>query len=277
MLIGHFFTVLVLAASQSVAVEPPSLEQIWIAEGFADPEGAALAPDGSYFISNVAGGGSDKDGEGWISKLAADGQVLEARWAEGLDAPKGMVVRDDVLYVTDIDRVRTYDVRTGASQRDYEIEGAQFLNDATVWNGAVLVSDSRTGTIHHLGATGFDVWTQDSDLLAGVNGLLGDGDRLLVTTMSAGLLLEYRADGSYRTIAAGMTDADGVGVVPGGYLVSGWRGDIFFVADEGEVAQLLDSRADGVLQNDLSVFGDQIIVPNWRPGTVTAWRLNGLD
>lgn len=39
-------------------------------------------------------------------------------------------------------------------------------------------------------------------------------------------------------------------------LVSAWRGDIFFVSDEGEVVKILDTRDEGVLQNDLSVFGD---------------------
>jgi hypothetical protein len=36
---------------------------------------------------------------------------------------------------------------------------------------------------------------------------------------------------------------------------------------------MIDTKADGILQNDLSVFGDVVIVPNWEPGTVTAWKI----
>ncbi|MEM9234441.1 MAG: ATP-binding protein, partial [Pseudomonadota bacterium] len=110
-----------LAASMflgtSAFAGPPQLEQRWVMDGFAAPEGVAEAPDGSYLISNVSGGGSDFDGEGWISKVSADGDLIEKEWAAGLNAPKGMVVHDDVLYVADIDRVRTYDAPTGVPGR----------------------------------------------------------------------------------------------------------------------------------------------------------------
>ncbi|MGE6697067.1 hypothetical protein ACQKH5_05195 [Hyphomonas sp. NPDC076900] len=36
---------------------------------------------------------------------------------------------------------------------------------------------------------------------------------------------------------------------------------------------LLDTQTGGILQSDLSVFGDVVIVPNWLPGTITAWRV----
>lgn len=254
--------------------EAPALAALWTAEGFSAPEGAAQAPNGGYFISNVAGEGGGKDGEGWISLISADGQMVTERFAEGLDAPKGMAVLDGVLYAADIDRVRMIDAESGARQGEIVIDGAQFLNDATVWNGAVYVSDSLANAIVKIENGAASVWLRD-DRLARVNGVLGAGDKLYIVTMETGSLYEADADGAMTEIASGMTPADGVGLVPaGGWLVSTVPGEIFYVSPGGEAKRLVDTREQGVNQNDLNVYDDIVIVPNWRPGTVTAWRIS---
>jgi hypothetical protein len=262
-----------VAATADEEERAPRLQPLWIADGFSAPEGVAEAPDGAYFISNVAGEGEAKDGIGWISKLSPMGELIAEKFIDGLDAPKGMAVKDGVLYVADIDRVRSFDAATGAPQSVISIDGARFLNDATVWRGEVYVSDSDAARIWRLSAGGPVVWREGEEL-AGVNGLLGAGDALYVSTMSGGYLFEATAAGGWREIAGGMIDADGIGLVPGGgYLVSAWPGEIHYVADNGSVASLLNTRDAGILQNDLTAFGDIVIVPNWMPGTVTAWRL----
>lgn len=267
-------------AEQQSPRRPIALEKSWVADGFSNPEGAARAPNGSYFISNVAGEGAEKDGAGWISKLSVDGEIISARWADGLDAPKGMAVHDGMLFVADIDQVRLYDVETGTPQGIVPIDNAGFLNDATVWNGDVYVSDSSGAKIYALGqnagAWSFSIWREGEEL-RGVNGLLGVGDRLLISTMTSGSLFEATTDNEWTIIATGMIDADGVGVVPdkmgGGYLVSSWPGEIFHVDDQGVTTSLVNTRGTDSTQNDLSIFDDAVIVPNWRSDTVTAWRI----
>lgn len=261
------------AEPATAASSAPRLEQLWVATGFEAPEGAVVGPDGTYFISNVAGDGGTKDGNGFISKVDTDGTVLMLRWAEGLDAPKGLAVLGDTLYAADLDRVVTFDAHNGTMRDTIAIDGAQGLNDMTVWKDEVLVSDSATGSIHRLTADGAELLAA-SEGWAGINGILGDGERLLITTMTDGLLIEMRGTDSEEILARGMINADGVGLVPGGgYLVSSWPGQIHYVSEDGQVTTLQDTQADGVLQNDLSVFGDVVIVPNWVPGTVTAWRV----
>ncbi|MCK5750331.1 MAG: hypothetical protein KAH44_29205 [Oricola sp.] len=262
-------------AEQTVAAETGkvALEKLWVAEGFSAPEGAAQAPQGGYFISNVAGEGGGKDGKGWISLISTDGEIVTERFAEGFDAPKGMTVLDGVLYVADIDRVRLLDAATGEGQGEIVIDGAQFLNDATVWNGAVYVSDSLTKSVIKVADGAASVWLTD-DRLGRINGVLGAGDKLYIVTMETGSLYEADAQGALTEIANGMAPADGVGVVEGGgWLVSAVPGDIFYVSAEGATEKLVDTREAGVSQNDLNVYGDVVIVPNWRPGTVTAWKI----
>lgn len=253
---------------------PGSLELMWTASGFEAPEGAALAPDGSYFISNIGPGPEDaKDGNGYISRLNADGTVATAKFAEGMDAPAGLAVKDGILYAADRDGVAMFDAATGEAKGKALIEGAGFLNDMTVWKDDVLVSDSGTATIYKITPEGASVFAQ-SEGWAGINGILGDGDRLLIATMADGKLIDYRGPGTETVIATGMKDADGIGLIPGGgYLVSSWPGEIYHVGEDGTVTKLIDTKADGILQNDLNVYGDIVIVPNWEPGTVTAWKI----
>ena len=271
-------TFLLAAACASAPAETlavPALEPLWVAEGFQGPEGAVQAPDGSYYISNVFGDSGAKDGNGYISKLSRGGVIVERYWSAKLDAPKGMAILDGTLYVTDIDRVVMIDAETGSRKGQIPIEGALFLNDATVWNGQVFVSDSGSARIHVLDGETASVWMED-EVLTGVNGLLGDADRMLVSTMTAGDLLSVDADRNVTGIATGMEDGDGIGLVPGGgYLVSSWPGQVHYAGEGGTVTTLLDTTGDEtpITQNDLTVFGDVVIVPNLRNGTVTAWKV----
>ncbi len=251
----------------------PQLEELWVADGFSAPEGSAEAPGGGYFISNVAGEGGAKDGEGWISVISADGEIVTERFAEGFDAPKGMAVLHGVLYVADIDRIHMVDATTGEIKGDIPVEGAQFLNDATVWNGAVYVSDSLTNSVVKIKEGAASVWLSD-ERLGKINGVLGAGDVMYIVTMESGSLFAANAEGALTEIATGMIPADGVGVVEGGgWLVSTVPGGLFHVSPAGETTKLVDTEEEGVSQNDLNVYGDIAIVPNWRPGTVTAWKI----
>ncbi|MEL6594144.1 MAG: hypothetical protein AAFQ68_28835 [Bacteroidota bacterium] len=106
--------------------------------GLQNPE--SVASDGEFFyVSNL---GPElkpfrKDKNGFIMKLDAEGKVVKKRFVSGLDAPKGMVIVGDKLYVTDIDKVRSYNLATGKSagtlnlSKDYE---TPFLNDIVVKN-----------------------------------------------------------------------------------------------------------------------------------------------
>jgi hypothetical protein len=261
------------APAETLAV--PTLAPLWVAEGFQGPEGAAMAADGSYYISNVFGDSGAKDGNGYIAKLSSGGVIVERYWSAKLNAPKGMAILDGTLYVTDIDRVVMIDAETGSRKGQIPIEGALFLNDATVWNGQVFVSDSGSARIHVLDGETASVWMED-EVLMGVNGLLGDADRMLVSTMTAGDLLSLDADRNVSRIATGMEDGDGIGLVPGGgYLVSSWPGQVHYAGEDGTVTTLLDTTGDEtpITQNDLTVFGDVVIVPNLRNGSVTAWKV----
>lgn len=264
-----------IEADSVVPVEAPALpdlSQVWVTAGFEAPEGVAVDGDVLY-ISNVAGEGDAKDGEGWISRVSMDGTVLEEKWIEGLNAPKGLGIRDGKLFVSDYDAYHVIDIARGEIENTYPVEGAGFLNDIAIWQNGVYLSDSGSARIFQIDVNGYKEWLAD-ERLGGVNGLWPDGDRLLIATMSSGSLLETRGARDLTEIATGMDNADGIAVLDdGSYLVSSWPGQIWHVSNTGDATELHNTVDDTIYQNDLTRVGDLIIVPNWQPGTVTAWRL----
>lgn len=255
------------------AKSPPQLVQAWLSSGFSAPEGVAVYND-TLLISNIVGEPGGKDGLGWISRVAMDGTMIEARWAEGMNAPKGMAVRGNILFVTDIDAYHTINADTGDIINTFAIPEAGFMNDATLWDQGVFASDSTSGTIFQLDENGYKAWRDGADL-NGTNGVLAEGDNLLIATMGGGgLLLSASGDGSLTEIARGMDNADGIARLDdGSYLVSSWPGKIWHAAQDGTITALVDTEAEGILQNDLTRVGDLIIVPNLTTDTVTAWQI----
>lgn len=268
------------AAAPTRVAAVPVLELLWVADGFAAPESVVRAPDGNYLVSNVGiDEGAEKNGDGFISKISPGGALIERYWAAKVNGPKGLDILGGKVYAADIDAVMMFDADKGGLGKKIRVEGGVFLNGVTVWKGAIYVSDSGTARIYRVADGAASVWLEDARL-GGVNGLLADGDRLLVSTMDTGSLYSATEDGTLTEIATGMIDADGIGLVPGGgYLVSSWTGQVHYVAEDGAVTTLLDTTGDAtpILQNDLKIFGDTVIVPNRRPGTVTAWKVARPD
>jgi glucose/arabinose dehydrogenase len=251
------------------------LEQAWRRGGFANPESVALSADGTFlYVTNVNGEGEAQDGNGFISRVALDGTMLEPEFARGLDGPKGIALGGDALYVADIDEVVVIDAATGAVRRRVPAPGAQFLNDLAVTpDGGVLAADSATRRIYALDDAGASVWLED-DLLTAANGLLPEPRRLVVTTMAGRLLAIDYETRAISVLADGLGDADGVAALGDGrYLVSEWPGLMHVVGTDGSHRTILDTRAENRLLNDFLLAGDVLYQPHWEPGEVTAYRV----
>jgi hypothetical protein len=97
---------------------------------FVGPDAAIHdTTDDVYLVSNVNGDPAATDDNGFISKVSPKGEVLELKWIDGtsgkkaLNAPKGMALNGDRLYVADIDRVRIFHRKTGAALGAIRIPG----------------------------------------------------------------------------------------------------------------------------------------------------------
>lgn len=253
-----------------------TLTQSGSTAGFANPESLLPASTGGHFyVSNVNGEGDAKDANGFIATMAPGGAIVRRDWVTGLDAPKGMALKDGRLFVSDIDRIVEIVESDRRIVARHRVRGAKFLNDlALAPDGAVLASDSGSARIFALKDGAVSVWLAD-DALRSINGLLPEPGRLVVTTMEGKLLAVDWTTKAITVLASDLGQADGVAALgDGAYLVSEWPGRLFEVGADGSSRVLLDTREAKVLLNDFLLIGDTLHVPNWEPGTVTAYRVS---
>jgi sugar lactone lactonase YvrE len=274
-----FIAVVALALGSGDAstreARPPRLTPAWTVTGLANPESAVVDAGGTFlYVSNVAGEGEARDGNGFIATVSLDGAIVQREWARGLDAPKGLARVRDRLFVADVTQLVEIDTATGAVVARHAAPGATFLNDvALAPDGAVLVADSGTGRIFAWRDGRMDTWLAHAQLRA-VNGLLPERGRLVVTTMRGKLLAVDWTTRAITVLADDLGEADGVAALGGGaYLVSEWPGRLFHVPPDGTHTTLLDTRADKRFINDFLLVGDLLVVPNWEPSSVSAYRL----
>ena len=170
-----------LAQAPAPQAEGPTLTPLWDLKGdFAAPESAYYdAASNSVFVSSINGQILDKDGNGYISRLSADGKVVNAKWVTGLNGPKGLRSVGGTLWVADIDEVVGIEIASGKITSRVKVEGAQFLNDlATAPDGTIYTSDSSGLRIYAVKDGKSSVFVEGADVVEQPNGLLVDGSRL---------------------------------------------------------------------------------------------------
>jgi len=117
--------------------------------GYDDPAAALYDPIADVcLVSNVHGAPLDRDGNGYLARVHADGS-MQRHWLRGgangvtLHAPKGMAFAGDLLWVADIDVLRAFDRATGAPRGEVPIPGATSLEGVSAGpDGVVYCTDS---------------------------------------------------------------------------------------------------------------------------------------
>ena len=228
------------------------------------------------FVANINGNPTDKDSNGFITKLGTDGSVIELEWVTGLHAPKGMGVYEDLLFVADIDHLVVIDIPSATIKEKVSVEKAQFLNDVTVSNkGKVYFSDMRTGKIHTWYEGELATWKEG---LEGPNGLYSEEDRVMLLTNGKPPAVKTvsTGNGEVNTYATGISGGDGIEFtgLPDTYVVSDWSGQIFLVQKDTTVS-LLNTREEEINSADIGFNkGTSVVyVPTFFDNRVVAYKL----
>jgi len=265
--------------------------------GLSTPESALFdAARGVWYVSNINGVPNDADNNGFISRVSADFATVDTTFIAGgvdgviLDAPKGMALVGDTLWVADITSVRGFDVTTGAPVASLSVDGAVFLNDVVLGaQGTLYISDTgiRFGPdgmthpgpdrIFQLNGRTVNVALR-FDGAPGPNGLLFDESlgRLLIVPFASDAIYEWTpGSAAIDSIASGPGSYDGVvRLADGRILVSSWADSTVHVLADGVLTPLL-SGLPAPADIGVDEKTGTVAVPLFELGRVEFWRVSG--
>lgn len=249
-----------------------------------------------FYVSNINGNPSQHDGNGFIAIVRADSTGVVKMLVESgkngatLDAPKGLALVGDTLWVSDIDHVRAFNRRTGAKVADIDLSSqhATFLNDIAVGgDGAVYVTDTgiqfdAKGAVTHPGVDqifkieGRKVTSLKPDSLNGPNGITWDaanGRFLLAPFNGKGVQTWKAGDKAAATLVTGPGTYDGIEVLADGrVLVTSWADSAVHVIQNGTMSTLVPN-VTGPADIGIDTKRGVVAIPRFNDGKVEYFKI----
>jgi sugar lactone lactonase YvrE len=274
----------------SLAMAEMTLTPLWtLKTDLSNPESLVYHPStNALYVTNVNGHPMEADNNGYISKISDEGEVIEAKWLVGLDGPKGIAVRNDRLYVADLDDLVVIDINKAKIITRHHAPKSKFLNDVTIDQaGNVYVSDMMTNEIYRLSGGRFEVWLADP-ALESPNGLLIEGNQLVVGSwgvMTDGFATEV--EGHLKTIdldsrkikslgnGTPVGNLDGVEAdSTGHYFVTDWMdGRLLRISPSGHAETLLEFE-QGSADHTVMPEKDLVVIPMMNTHEISAYHLS---
>jgi sugar lactone lactonase YvrE len=268
----------------------------WKDIGLSTPESIVHDADADvYLVSNVDGQPLAKDGKAFISRLSPDGKVLELKWIESgqkgvkLDAPKGLAISGDNLFVADLDTVRIFDRKTGAPAGEVKVPGATMLNGICAGEGGrVVVSDTgmkagKDGAFEEAGTDAVYAIAPDKKLstivkakdLGHPNGLLVAKDKTWVVTFDG-------SGGIYALDAKGKKEdekklpkgqLDGIVAFGDEVLVSSWDAKAVYRGKPGGDFKVAVEEVAAPADIEIDAKRSRLLVPLFKDNEIRAYDL----
>ncbi len=165
----------------SVGLSAAGLEMLKEIKGLDHPSSIYYdSAANSYFITNMGKMGTVKDNDGFISWLSGDLKNLDVKWIKGtkknpLHEPRGIAVIKGMLYVTDLDEVKGYDLKTGARKTLISFKDKEKISLADIGTDGrnLFVTCAMTGRIYIYSPENgkYAVWFE-SDKIKSLRGIL---------------------------------------------------------------------------------------------------------
>jgi len=261
------------------------LDLLWQLDNFDQPESVvANPPKKAIYVSNINGQPTELNGKGYISKVSVDGKMLKKHWITNLDAPKGIAVSGDNLYIADMQRVHQVSISKGLIINQFQVEQAKMLNDITIADdGTVYISDLLGGGIYRISDNQISSWFSHENL-AHPNGLLWRKNELLVATWGLGMNDDFttKTAGSIYALniknsnliaikgAEQLGNLDGLAQKDNTLYVSDWiSGDLFKI--ENDNSSKVHILKPGLA--DIGISKSILFTPSMHDGKLTAWQL----
>jgi sugar lactone lactonase YvrE len=284
--------------SAAASAAPGTAEKIGETAGFNVPESVKYDAElDVWFVANINGNPSQKDNNGYIARIHADSVGLMTKLVEGgkggvnLNAPKGMAIRGDTLFVADIDMLRRFNKRTGATLGNVSLaaNSATFLNDVAAGPDGIYVTDTgirfdANGAMTHpgvnrlfkvVGTTVTEALKGDS--LMNPNGIAWDAAKSrFILAPFGGPAVSAWAPGSAMptTLATGPGGYDGVEVLGNGnVLVSSWTDSTVHILHGGTHMMALVKNVSAPADIGVDTKRNVLAIPRFNDGKVEYYRI----
>jgi sugar lactone lactonase YvrE len=276
---------------------PPVAHKIAQIDSLQTPESMLWdAAQDVYFISNINGNPNGKDNNGFISRVRPDSGVENLKFIEGgkngvtLNAPKGLALKGDTLWVTDIDAARAFNAKTGRpiATVDLHPAGAVFLNDPVFGpDGSLYITDTGIrfddkGNATHPGPdrifriTGRTVTVAaQGDTLERPNGITWDatGNRFIVVAFGGPSVFEWKlGDKNPTVIARGPGGFDGVEMARGKLLVSSWTDSTVSAYQSGTETKII-TGVPSPADIGYDAKRNRVLIPVFTQNHAEIWQL----
>ncbi len=224
--VSTVFPLLAISAPAFAEVIDGSAVTVATVEGLSRPEAVRYDPElDVFFVANFNGDAAG-DANGFVSKVSADGEILELRFMQGSErwpfhGGRGMYVDGRGLWVLDAGGAHFFDRRSG-EQLDFvdfsEFE-LGFLNDIVMANdGALYVTDTGTNSLYRMADGSVSLAAKTPVPANGVT-LNPDTGRLLLMPWRGALeFYEWNVESGEFTLVG---KADGGGNFDGAEFVNG--------------------------------------------------------
>jgi hypothetical protein len=210
---------------------------------------------------------------GSIVQMDLKGAFIKTEWVTGLSSNKGFGFYMGMLYNAETSSVAVIDIKKGVLAKRVPVEGAVMLNDLDVnENGVVYVSDTRAGKVYKIENDQVSLYLQN---IPGANGILTVGQDVYVAGTNT--FQKVNANKEITFIGDGYENGlDGIVKLKNdGFILSNYRGMIYYVSIQGEKQILLDTRDNKIMANDISFDhkSNTLFVPSFGTNRIIAYRL----
>ena len=262
------FTIVIIVFSCSTSFAQHSLEKLWESDSLTlkGPESALFdAKSKSLYVSSMNSGS--------VVIMDLNGKVVKDSWITGLNSNKGSALYNGLFYTAETAAIAVVDVDKAQIIKRIPIDSAVMLNDLAIDSkGIVYVSDTRTGKVYRIEADKPALYLEN---MPGANGLLTVKNDLYVLTSTA--FLKVDADKKVTTIADGFESGlDGIVMVSDNeFIISNYKGIIWWVKADGTKQLLLDTRANGIMSNDIGYDSKTktLYAPAFRTNRIIAYKV----
>lgn len=263
----------------STSIFSANLTKTWESEKvFKTPESINyFSYENCLLISNINGNPSEKDGNGFISKISTDGKIINLEWIKGLNAPKGAAIYKNKMVVTDIDRIAVIDLKKGKIKRFIDIPGSKFLNDVAVDSkGIFYISDSsgKNSKIYAFNGEKTYVWLSGEEVQS-PNGLYVNQGDLFFGSSGDGIIkkvdLKSKKITHFSKVGRGI---DGLKLTANNcFITTDWQGHCALACQDGNMTELLDTTKDKINAADIEYLPGKklVIIPTFFDNRCVAY------